>query len=195
MQNKVAVHLIQKLILIICVCNVASCKTEAKRVSGKKDLVLTNTWYIAGPSVENNDAINDYRKEKHIVQVTTNNSAVGEIELNVMITPSGSNDGPPTTLSEQSNSFSLTYKSSHDIVLQAREGNESGTGCVHGGIHATVLLPATNQFSTKLILWKDFKQDGLPKGKTLNTHNLCKFNFVNYHPVSGAKLEIVSLVL
>lgn len=196
MSNKIAVHLIQKLTLVICICIAVSCKSEAKRVPSKKDLVLTSTWYIAGPSVENNDAINGYRKEKHIVQVTTNNSAVGEIELNVMITPSGSNDGPPTTLSEQSNSFSLTYKSSHDIILQAREGNESGTGCVHGGIHATVLLPASiDQYTTKIIAWKDFKQDGLLKGKLLNIHNLCKFNFVNYHPVSGAKLEIASLVL
>jgi hypothetical protein len=195
MREKIAAYLIPKLILIICVFIVVSFKSEAKRVHDKKDLVLTNTWYIAGPSIENNNTINTYRKEKHIVQVTTNNSAVGEIELNVMITPSESDDGPPTNLSEQSNSFSLTYKSSHDIVLQAREGNESGTGCVHGGMHATVLLPATSQFSTKLILWKSFKQDSSLKYKPLNIHNLCKFNFVNYHPVSGSKLEISSLVL
>lgn len=112
---------------------------------------------------------------------------MGEIELNVLITPSNSNDGTPVNLPDASRFVRITYKSSHLIKLQAREGNEEGTGCVHGGSHPRIdLAPSPNQFRTIKIPWTAFRQDGLPNGKLLNIHNLCKFNFVNYNPVSGA---------
>lgn len=164
--------------------------------SPKINLVQTSTWYIAGPAVESQETINRVRQEKGIVKVTAKHNPSGEIELNVLITPSDSNDGAPTNLSDASKFVSITYKSSHLIKLQAREGNEEGTGCIHGGSHPRVDLPASpNKFKTIKIKWTDFRQDGLPNGKLLNIHNLCKFNFVNYYPVSGAFLEIKTVTL
>ncbi|KQB39236.1 hypothetical protein [Flavobacterium aquidurense] len=161
-----------------------------------KDLVKTSTWYIAGPAVENQEIINRVRQEKGIIKVTAKDNPVGEIELNVLITESNSNDGAPTNLSDNSKFVSITYKASHLVKLQAREGNPEGTGCVHGGSHPRVDLAASpTRFTTIKILWSDFKQDGLPDGKILNIHNLCKFNFVNYTPVSGAFLEIKSVII
>lgn len=163
--------------------------------NSKTDLVKTATWFIAGPAKENQETINRIRKEKGIVKVTANENPVGEIELNVMITESGSNDGRATNLSN-SKYLSITYKSSHLIKIQAREGNTEGTGCVHGGSHPRVDLPVSDEkFTTVKIPWTDFKQDGNPNGKSLNIHNLCKLNFVNYNPVSGAVLEIKSVVI
>lgn len=160
------------------------------------DLVKTSTWYIAGPVLENQETINRIRKEKGIIKVTAKDNPIGEIELNVMITEADSNDGAPTNLSESSKYLSITYKSSHLIKIQAREGNAEGTGCIHGGSHPRVDLPVSaKKFTTIKIPWTDFKQDGDPNGKTLNIHNLCKFNFVNYNPVSGASLEIKSVVI
>lgn len=160
------------------------------------DLVKTSTWYIAGPALENQETINRIRKEKGIIKVTAKDNPIGEIELNVMITEADSNDGAPTNLSESSKYLSITYKSSHLIKIQAREGNAEGTGCIHGGSHPRVDLPVSvKKFTTIKIPWTDFKQDGDPNGKTLNIHNLCKFNFVNYNPVSGASLEIKSVVI
>ncbi|CAI2769360.1 hypothetical protein [Flavobacterium collinsii] len=159
-----------------------------------KDLVKTSVWYIAGPAVESQNTINEVREKKGIVKVTAKEEPSGEIELNVLITNSNSNDGPPTNLSDDSKFVSITYKSSHLIKLQAREGNKEGTGCIHGGSHPRVDLPASpNKFKTIKIKWTDFRQNGLPNGKLLNINNLCKFNFVNYHPVSGAFLEIKSV--
>jgi len=160
------------------------------------NLVQSNIWHIAGPTIENGEMINDIRLKEGIVRVTAKDNPVGEIELNVLITSSGSNNGVPTNLSENSNFVKITYRSTQSLKLQAREGNETGTGCVHGGSHPRVDLPASpNEFKTIKIPWINFRQDGLLNGKLLNIHNLCKFNFVNYHPVSGAKLEIASLVI
>ncbi|WP_073417067.1 hypothetical protein [Flavobacterium defluvii] len=168
----------------------------AEEISNTKiDLVKTSTWFIAGPAKENQETINKIRKEKAVVKVTAKDNPTGEIELNVMITESGSNDGTPTNLSD-SKYVSITYKSSHLIKLQAREGNLEGTGCIHGGSHPRVDLPVSDKkFTTIKIPWTDFKQDGDPNGKTLDIYNICKFNFVNYNPVSGAVLEIKSVVL
>lgn len=162
----------------------------------EKDLVKTSTWYIAGPALENQETINRVRQEKGIIKVTAKDNPVGEIELNVLITDSNSNDGAPTNLSDNSKFVTITYKSSHLIKLQAREGNNEGTGCVHGGSHPRVDLSSSpKKFTTVKIPWSAFKQDGLPDGKLLDIHNLCKFNFVNYNPVSGAFLEIKSVVI
>lgn len=168
-----------------------SCKTTSvQNVNSNSDLVIFNTWYIAGPTKENQDVINEIRKKKHYILVTAKDSPAGEIELNVMITPSGSNDGKPTNLPGDSGFVSITYKSSQLIKIQAREGNDSGTGCVHGGTHAMADLPASpDNFTTIKIPWSDFKLNGKP----VNIHNLCKFNFVNYHPVSGAILKITEV--
>lgn len=162
----------------------------------QKNLVETSTWYIAGPAIESQETINTLRQEKGIVKVTAKDNPVGEIELNVLITPSHSNDGAPTNLSDDSKFVSITYQSSQLIKLQAREGNNEGTGCVHGGSHPRVDIPASpKKFTTIKIPWTHFKQDGLPNGKLLNIHNLCKFNFVNYTPVSGAFLAIKSVTI
>lgn len=167
-----------------------------QKANSNIDLVKTSTWYIAGPAIESQQTINNVREKKGIIKVTANNNPIGEIELNVLITPSNSNDGAPTNLSDQSKFVSITYRSSHLIKLQAREGNEEGTGCIHGGSHPRVdILPSPKMFTTIKIPWSDFKQDGLANGKLLNIHNLCKFNFVNYNPVSGATLEIKSLIV
>jgi hypothetical protein len=109
-------------------------------------------------------------------------------------TPPESNDGPPTNLTNNSGFVRITYKSSHLIKLQAREGNDTGTGCRHGGSHPRIdLQPSPHSFITVHIPWTDFKQDGKADGKKLNIHNLCKFNFVNYSPVSGARLKITAV--
>lgn len=169
---------------------------SAEEVSNTKiDLVKTSTWFIAGPAEENEETINRIRKEKGIIKITAKDNPTGEIELNMMITDSGFNDGASTNLSD-SNYLSVTYKSSHLIKLQAREGNIEGTECVHGGSHPRIDLPVSaKKFTTIKIPWTNFKQDGDSKGKTLDIHNLCKFNFVNYDPVSGATLEIKSVVI
>jgi hypothetical protein len=160
------------------------------------DLVESNIWHIAGPVRENHETINTVRQNEGVVRVTAKDDPIGEIELNVLVTSSTLNDGVPTNLSNNSRFVTITYKSTQLIKLQAREGNESGTGCVHGGSHPRVDLPASpNTFKTIKIPWTDFRQDGLPNGKLLNIHNLCKFNFVNYHPVSGALLEIKSVII
>lgn len=160
------------------------------------NLVKSNIWHIAGPVNEDNETINSVRQKEGIVRVTAKNNPVGEIELNVMITPTASNDGTPVSLSDNSNFVKITYKSTQPIKLQAREGNETGTGCIHGGSHPRVDLPASpDKFKTIKIPWTNFRQDGLPNGKFLNIHNLCKFNFVNYNPVSGAFLEIKAVVI
>jgi hypothetical protein len=159
------------------------------------NLVKSNKWFIAGPAKENEETINKIRLKKGIIIVTAKDNAKGEIELNVMITDSEENDGIPTNLSEDSKYVEITYQSSQVIKLQAREGNLEGTGCVHGGSHPRVSLPASpNRLSTIKIPWTDFKQDELPDGKPLNIHNLCKFNFVNYNPVSGSVLKIKAMV-
>ena len=160
------------------------------------DLVQSNIWHIAGPVNENFETINAVREKEGVVRVTAKDNPIGEIELNVLITSSASNDGVPTNLSNNSRFVKITYKSTQPIKLQAREGNETGTGCVHGGSHPRVDLPASpNRFKTIKITWTAFKLDGLPNGKLLNIHNLCKFNFVNYHPVSEALLEIKSVII
>lgn len=154
------------------------------------DLVKSSTWYIAGPTKENQETINTIREKDGFIRVTASESPIGEIELNVMITPSGSNDGAPTNLPSNSDFVSITYKSSQPITIQAREGNDSGTGCVHGGTHAVTNLPASpDRFTTVKIPWTDFKLNGKP----VNIHNLCKFNFVNYHPISDSILEITAV--
>lgn len=160
------------------------------------NLVQSNTWFIAGPAKETQETINLIRQKEGIIRVTAKDTPVGEIELNVMITASDSNDGAPTNLSDNSKYVSITYKSSQLIKIQAREGTKEGTGCVHGGSHPRVDLQASpEKFTTIKIPWSDFKQDGLPDGKLLDIHNLCKLNFVNYNPVSGALLEIKSVIV
>lgn len=168
------------------------CFAQKKQI----DLVKSNKWFIAGPVKENEEILNAVRLEKKILSVTAKNNPIGEIELNVMITPSENNDGIPTNLSKESKYVEITYQSTQVIKLQAREGNAEGTGCVHGGSHPRVSLPESpNQFTTIKIPWTDFKQDELLDGKLLNIHNLCKFNFVNYNPVSGSVLKIKSVVI
>ncbi|MCC9066640.1 hypothetical protein [Flavobacterium piscisymbiosum] len=194
MKNKMPVKIKSLLLLLALVLFISGFVSIEK--DSDKNLVKTSTWYIAGPALENQETINRVRQEKGTIKVTAKDNPVGEIELNVLITDSNSNDGAPTNLSNQSKFVSITYKSSHLIKLQAREGNNEGTGCVHGGSHPRVDLKASpKKFTTVKIPWSDFKQDGLPDGKLLNVHNLCKFNFVNYNPVSGAFLEIKSVMI
>jgi hypothetical protein len=195
MENKKHIHYTLYIGLILILNLVSGCKTvSSKNQQNTNNLVASNTWYVAGPVLESQETINSIRKKEGVIRLTARNNPVGEIELNVMITPSESNDGPATNLAKTSNFVSITYKSSHLIKLQAREGNDSGTGCVHGGSHPRVDLPASpDEFITVQIPWSDFKQDGMPEGKRLNKHNLCKFNFVNYSPVSGARLEIIAV--
>lgn len=160
------------------------------------DFVQSNIWQIAGPVKENYEMINVVRQKEGVVRVTAKDNPVGEIELNVVIRSSVSNDGVVTNLSDNSSFVTITYKSTQPIKLQAGEADVTGTDCVHGGSHPRVDLPASpNRFKTIKIPWAHFRQDGLPNGKLLNIHNLCKFNFVNYHPVSGALLEIKSVII
>lgn len=159
------------------------------------DLVLSNHWFIAGPVVENENEINRIRKKDHILRVTVHGSPQGEMELNVPVMPinvSVSNEGRPVTLSDGSTFMEITYRSSHPIRLQAREGNVEGTGCLHGGTHPEVgLVPSPNKFTTIKIPWNKFRWND----EVLDIGKLCKFNFVNYKPVKGAILEIRSLKL
>lgn len=173
----------------------AGCSTShGKWANEPINLVRSNTWYIAGPVLEDEHEINEVRKRDGVIRVTANDAPVGEIELNVMITESNSNDGPPTQLSDKSTFVEITYRSSHHIKLQARQGDTKGVGCLHGGSHPRVELPAsTHDFKTLRIPWLAFKQDGKPDGQLLNIDNLCKFNFVNYNPIPGASLEILSV--
>ncbi|MCD0471279.1 hypothetical protein [Flavobacterium sp. JAS] len=188
--------LIDSFLLIITIFFTSGFVSAQEHLDINKDLVKSSIWYIAGPAKENQETINTIREKEGRIKVTAKDNPVGEIELNVMITPSDSNDGRPTNLSYNSKFVSITYKSSHLIKLQAREGNNEGTGCVHGGSHPRVDIAASpKKFVTIKIPWSDFKQDGLSNGKLLDIHNLCKFNFVNYNPVSGAFLEIKSVIV
>ncbi|MBE8727041.1 hypothetical protein [Flavobacterium hungaricum] len=169
---------------------------STKQLRNESDLVKTNKWFIAGPSIENEETLNAVRLQKEIIIVTAKDNPKGEIELNVTIKPSETNDGIAANLPDDSKYVEITYQSSQDIKLQAREGNAEGTGCVHGGSHPRVNLPASpKDYSTVKILWTDFRQDGRKDGKLLNIHNLCKFNFVNYNPVSGSVLKIKSVIV
>lgn len=195
MKNKTLI-LIDSFLLILTIFLTSGFVLAQDHLNTDKDLVKSSTWYIAGPAKENQKTINTIREKEGIIKVTAKNNPVGEIELNVMITVSGSNDGRPTNLSDSSKFVSITYKSSHLTKLQAREGNNEGTGCVHGSSHPRVDIAASpKKFVTIKIPWSDFKQDGLSNGKLLDIHNLCKFNFVNYNPVSGAFLEIKSVIV
>lgn len=186
----------QSVLLIFTLFIVSGFIVPATILKSDTDLVQSNIWHIAGPVNENYETINAVREKEGIVRITSKDNPVGEIELNVLITSSALNDGVPTNLSDNSRFVKIRYKSTQPIKLQAREGNEAGTGCIHGGSHPRVDLPASpHTFKTIKIPWTHFRQDGLPNGKLLNTHNLCKFNFVNYHPVSGAVLEIKSVVI
>lgn len=192
-QKQVSIHLF--LLLYVSCCFLFGFSPKENKQESILNLVKNPTWYIAGPAVENQETINTFRLKNGVVKVTANNNPKGEIELNVMITPSDSNDGKPTNVSK-SKFVSITYKSSHLIKLQAREGNENGTGCLHGGSHPRVdLKPSPKKFITVKIPWTNFRQDGLSNGRLLNIHNLCKFNFVNYNPVAGATLEIKSVLI
>ena len=102
-----------------------------KNDTNTTNLVVSNTWYITGPVLESQQTINSVRKKEGTIRLTAQDIAVGEIELNVMITPAESNDGLPTNLTNNSGFVRITYKSSHLIKLQAREGNDTGTGCRH----------------------------------------------------------------
>ena len=196
MKNKIPIPISLTLLLSIIGFFIVGFTSFEKKSNSEKNLVQTSTWYIAGPAIESQEIINNIRHEKGFVKVTAKDNPVGEIELNVLITDSNSNDGPPTNVSDSSKFVCITYKSSQLIKLQAREGNQEGTGCVHGGSHPRVELAASpRKFTTIKIPWSNFKQDELPNGKTLNIHNLCKFNFVNYNPVSGATLEIKSVIV
>lgn len=178
------------LLLLFCACGAE----ENIRVSKPTDLVSQNTWFVAGPTLENQETINIIRTKKGIVSLTATKYPIGEIELNVMISQTLLNDGNSINFTNKSKYVSIVYKSSHDIKLQARERNTEGTECIHGGSHARVNLPASpNSFSKIKIYWTDFKQDELLDGRSLDIHNLCKFNFVNYLPVSGATLQIKSV--
>lgn len=195
MKNKILI-LIDSFLLLVAIFFASGFTFIKHDLDSERNLVKSSTWYIAGPAKENQKTINTIREKEGIIRVTAKDNPVGEIELNVMITASDSNDGIPTNLSDHSKFVSITYKSSHLIKLQAREGNEEGTGCVHGGSHSRVDIPASpKKFITIKIPWSNFKQDGLANGKPLNIHNLCKFNFVNYNPVSGAFLEIKSVIV
>ncbi|PXY45827.1 hypothetical protein [Flavobacterium hydrophilum] len=186
----------QSVLLISSLFIVSGFIVPATILKSDTDLVQSNIWHIAGPVNENYETINAVRQKEGIVRVTAKDNPVGEIELNVLITSSASNDGVPTNLPDNSRFVKITYKSTQLIKLQAREGNEAGTDCVHGGSHPRADLPASpNTFKTIKIPWTHFRQDGLPNGKLLDIHNLCKFNFVNYNPVSGALLEIKSVVI
>ncbi len=195
MMDKSDLFLIKPLIILsLCCGSLFGCHSSSKKTTiNATNLVLSNKWFISGPTLESEDDINKLRKKEQLIKVTSNNTPTGEIELNVMVTPSVSNDGPPTALKD-SDFLQLTYKSSHLIKIQAREGNIAGTGCVHGGSHPRVdLQPSPEAFRTIQIQWSDFKLDGKPDGKLLDINNLCKLNFVNYHPCAGAALEISSL--
>lgn len=195
MKNK-KLLLIDSFLLLLTIFLTSGFSCIQKDLDSDRNLVKSSTWYIAGPAKENQETINAIREKEGIIKVTAKDNPIGEIELNVMITASDSNDGVPTNLSDNSKFVSITYKSSHLIKLQAREGNNEGTGCVHGGSHPRVDIPASpKKFVTIKIPWSNFKQDGLPNGKLLDIHNLCKFNFVNYNPVSGAFLEIKSVIV
>ena len=156
--------------------------------------MVQNPWFIAGPTVEDERTINALRKTDTLIRVTVNSAPKGELELNVMITACGTNDGPATNLPASSTFVEIKYKSSQLIKLQAREGDEDGVGCLHGGAHPTVdLPPSAREFSTLRIPWANFKLSSLAGEDLLNTRKLCKFNFVNYKPVAGAILEIQSV--
>jgi hypothetical protein len=195
MKNRILI-LIDSFLLLLTLFFTTGFGFIQQDLDSDRNLVKSSTWYIAGPAKENQETINTIRQKEGIIKVTAKDNPVGEIELNVMITASDSNDGIPTNLSDNSKFVSITYRSSDLIKLQAREGNQEGTGCVHGGSHPRVDIPASpKKFKTIKIPWSNFKQDGLPNGKLLNIHNLCKFNFVNYNPVSGAFLEIKSVIV
>ncbi|WJS94799.1 hypothetical protein NYQ10_22225 [Flavobacterium johnsoniae] len=182
--------------LLICLLVFGFLCFSLKAQGKRENLVKSNKWFIAGPSRESEKTINAIRLEKGIIIVSAKDNPKGEIELNVMITPSETNDGIPANLSSDSKFVEITYQSSQIIKLQAREGNSEGTGCLHGGSHPRISLPASpNEFKTVKIPWADFKQDELPDGKLLNIYNLCKFNFVNYNPISGSVLRIKSVLI
>ena len=182
------------LILIGTICFVSSCNSFKET-----NLVTSNVWYLAGPAVETQKVMNIVRKKDSFILVTVNDSPTGEIELNVPIIPFNSlesNEGLPVNLPDNSTFVEITYKSSHLIKIQVRQGNALGTGCIHGGSHPRVNLPISpNNFTTLIIPWTHFKLDGMPAGELLDLNNLCKFNFVNYDPTPGATLEIKSLFI
>ncbi len=161
---------------------------------GEHNLVTTHTWFVDGPIIENKNVINRERIARKSVRITANHSPQGEIELNVPIKPSSLNDGLPIKLPAQSKYVEITYRSTDAMKLQAREGNATGTGCMHGGSHPMSTIPASPQrFTTVKLYWKDFYQYGLSTSRVLDTHDLCKLNFVNYKPTSGSVFEITSL--
>ena len=191
------------LIVLIVLGAFSFCKKATKNTrieiannSDETNLVVSNHWFIAGPAIEIESEINAIREKDTILRVTVNNSPTGEIELHVPIISTKLNKGLPMRLPNSSTYIEITYKSTHLIKLQAREGNQKGTDCVHGGSQPRVdIPPSPKKFTTMKIPWSDFKLNGVPDGKLLDINNLCKFNFVNYNPIAGALLEITSVKL
>jgi len=177
--------------VILCCPAILVSATEYNR-----NLVDSHAWFIAGPTLETTQQLNQYRAQYQSIDITATKNPVGEIELNLMVSPSGSNDGPPTDINTHSPGIAITYQSSQAISLQAREGNRQGDGCIHGGSHPHVGLAASPlAFSTVKILWKEFTFNSDIHVQHLNIHNLCKFNFVIYNPLPGANIKIKSLIL
>ena len=192
---KSVIYSISYLGLILTFYFISGCRTH--KVHNEINLVVSNDWFVTGPTVEMQGHIS--RNKKGTIKVIANNSPTTEIELNVPISPINplnSNEGLPISLQDNSTFIEIKYKSSHLIKLQAREGNNNGTGCTHGGSHPMVnIKPSPKSFTTIKIPWKDFKLNGESNGKILDTKKLCKLNFVNYHPTAGAFLEIKSLAI
>lgn len=61
----------------------------------------------------------------------------------------------------------ITYKASHNLILQLRQ-----TG-IHGGVHNQVALPASKQFISRTIYFTEFQGGKTP----LDLRDVAKFNF------------------
>lgn len=151
-------------------------------------------WYVSGPIVQTMDELNQHIADTGWAQLTTFKEAAPagtarEVEFSTMISDSGSYDGKPTRLPEESRYVTLTYRSTQPLVLQAREGNADGSGCVHGGSHPSATLPAAVKITTVQLPWSAFTLQGRP----LDPQNVCKLNFVNYHPAKGAEFVLQHL--
>lgn len=197
--SAIAVAAIAVMSIVLSACQSATLTSTPVTSTSSKEAELTNLqlwgpWYVSGPVVQTMDELNQHIADTGWAQLTTFKEAAPagtarELEFSTMISYSGSYDGKPTRLPEESRYVALTYRSTQPLVLQAREGNVDGSGCVHGGSHPSATLPAAAEITTVQLPWSAFTLQGRP----LDPQNVCKLNFVNYHPAKGAEFVLQHL--
>jgi hypothetical protein len=115
--------------------------------------------------VNGNDALT-LKRGKTIAHAKFNVKGYGEMSFPIDPRTAEGEEARSVDLS-RSQFICITYKASHELILQLRQ-----TG-VHGGSHNRISLPASKNFATRKIYLSEFKGGKTP----LDLSDVAKFNF------------------